>query len=386
MKARKLWPYLLVASVIVMHSASAQAWTLGSNAVTQGDAEGGTTGWTSVSPNPLFATQSYGASGGWPTASDPGPANRGTKFFQGGSNATAEGHQVIDLSAVTALINAGQLSFAASAYLGGWSNQNDSASVTLRFKNSSGAVLATVSLPGPSAAGRNNVTGLFLVSQSGTVPANSTQADVDLKMIRAGGSANDGYADNLTVVFTQTGGGGSGGGSLNTNLIQNGDAEGASSAWIAANGGALGTQSYGASGYPTATDPGPAQRGSKFFYGASVAAADSRQLIDVSGLASEIASGLHFSLSAYLGGYATQDDRASIVAHFLAGDGSRLDTVVLGGPYAAERLGATGLFYSGVDGNVPAGTRSLDVHMLTYRVGGTVADGYIDNVSVVLHH
>src|SRR5262249_36733613 len=160
---------------------------------------------------------------------------------------------------------------------------------------------------GPSAAGRNNVTGLFLVSSSGVVPASATRADVDLKMVRAAGTANDGYADALTLVFAASS---SGGGALDTDLVVNGDAEAGTTFWTAAGGSAsIQSQTWGASGgWPATTDPGPSNRGTHFFYGGNNASADSFQTIDVSGLATDIAAGVRFTLGAYLGGYQTQDD------------------------------------------------------------------------------
>lgn len=373
---------LLAALLLLAATPARAAVTLGSNAVSNGGAESGTSGWSAVSPNPLFSTQAYGASGGWPLPTDPGPPSRGAGFFYGGNNATAEGHQLLDLSPIASTIASGA-TFAASAYLGGWSNTNDNATVTIRFQNSAGQTLSTVTMPGPSAAGRNNVTGLFLVSSSGVVPAAATRADVDLKMVRTAGTANDGYADALSLVFSASS---AGGGSLDTNLVVNGDAEAGTTGWTPS-GAAIAAQTWGASGgWPTASDPGPASRGTRFFYGGNNASADSFQSIDVSGLATDIAAGLRFTLGGFLGGYLTQDDRAAVVLDFLAADGSVLDTVTLGGPYAAERLNVTGLFYSQIDGDVPAGTRSLDLHVVVTRAGGTASDGYLDNLSVVLHH
>lgn len=46
-----------------------------------------------------FTVVSYATGGGYPTAADPGPADRGLNFFAGGSNETdATGMQAIDVS------------------------------------------------------------------------------------------------------------------------------------------------------------------------------------------------------------------------------------------------------------------------------------------------
>src|SRR5262245_62973264 len=100
--------WLTVALVLALGSASANAAvSLGGNAILNGDAESGVTGWAAVSPNPLFTPQTYGANGGFPTATDPGPPARGTSFFYGGTNATAEGHQLLDLTPIASAIASG---------------------------------------------------------------------------------------------------------------------------------------------------------------------------------------------------------------------------------------------------------------------------------------
>jgi len=166
------------------------------------------------------------------------------------------------------------------------------------------------------------------------------------------------------------------------NLLINGDAENGVNAWSAVGGLAIQVQTYGTTGYPAAADPGPFTRGSSFFYGGNAASADARQVVDLAPLADEIAAGARFTLSAYLGGFITQDDRASVVMRLLADDGTPLTSVTLGGPYAAERIGATGA----MDGKVPLATRSADVHLVMTRASGSGNDGYADDISLVLHN
>ena len=217
-----------------------------------------------------------------------------------------------------------------------------------------------------------------------------------------GGAA---LAGNTTGATAGDASGGSGGNATNTagsagalggaapepfqtdNLLLNGDAENAENAWLASNAGtAIKTQKYGAATFPAASDVGPVNRGASFFYGGQGAAADSHQLVDVSGFASQIAVGARFSLSAHLGGAAGQDDRASVVLQLLAADGSSLGTETLGGPYAAERVGTTALLANKLDGKLPSATRSIDVHLVAIRASGTDDDGYADNPILMLHN
>ncbi len=171
------------------------------------------------------------------------------------------------------------------------------------------------------------------------------------------------------------------------NLLLNGDAESGDSAWLAqAAPAAIKTEKYGANTFPAASDVGPANRGASFFYGGPSASADSHQRVDVTAFADQIVSGARFSLSAYLGGSAGQDDRAAVVLQLLAADGSNLGTETLGGPYAAERVGTTALLANKLDGKLPIATRAIDVHLVMTRASGTDDDGYADNLALTLHN
>jgi hypothetical protein len=171
------------------------------------------------------------------------------------------------------------------------------------------------------------------------------------------------------------------------NLLINGDAEQGDTGWlVAGTATAIRAVKYGENGYPSAVEPGPAQRGAGFFDGGDNPRADSHQSIDVSVHAARIQQGLRARLSAYLGGYQDQNDNASVVLRFLAADGSLLSQSVLGGPYAAERLSTTGLLAYELDAKLPPLTQSIDVHLVMTRAGGTGSDGYADNLSLVLHN
>jgi hypothetical protein len=201
----------------------------------------------------------------------------------------------------------------------------------------------------------------------------------------AGGSAGSNVAGNGT-------GGGSGTGGSNeppfttSELLVNGDAEQGATGWTASGPeSSIEAEEYGAPDFPAATDPSPITRGNHFFRGSANPNVDAHQEIDVTPFAARIATGLHFKIQAHLGGYADQDDHASIVIRLLAADGTALDTSTLGGPLAAERLGMTGLVGCSLDGKLPEATRRIDVHLVMRRAGGTGNDGYADNLSLVLH-
>jgi hypothetical protein len=212
----------------------------------------------------------------------------------------------------------------------------------------------------------------------------------------ASGSGNGGTSSGTGNVSGAPGGGSPSGGDgsggtgepqfTSDELLVNGDAEQGVTGWTAiAADTALVAEAYGATDYPTVTDPGPAVRGGSFFRGSDNLDAGAHQQVDLTPFADRIARGLHFQVKAHLGGYATQDDHASLLIRLLAADGTLLESSTLGGPLAAERMGITALLGCSLDGKLPPATRSIDVHLVMRRAGGTGNDGYADNLSLVLH-
>lgn len=145
----------------------------------------------------------YSTGGGFPTASSPGPADRGVAFFSGGSGGNSTLNQNLTLSAAYLnKIKTGAVKLNATAWLGGFSSQNDSAHFWVTLTPSSGGA-TIVKLVGPTAAQRNNTT-KFIKKQIANVavPSNTTKISVQLRFTRVEGSYNDGYADSLAVTLT----------------------------------------------------------------------------------------------------------------------------------------------------------------------------------------
>jgi hypothetical protein len=184
--------------------------TLGQNAIVNGDAEAGVgssdgsvvpvPGWT-VSGQ--FTAVQYGAPGGFPLATDPGPTNRGNNFFAGGpSAALSTGTQLVDVSNISSQINAGLVAFALSGYLGGFDGQNDNAILATQFLN--GATVLGTSAIGPvTDQQRAGNTELLFETASGVIPVSTTSIEFSLALTRVDGSYDDGYADNLSFVATE---------------------------------------------------------------------------------------------------------------------------------------------------------------------------------------
>lgn len=182
--------------------------TLGHNLVFNGDAEYGrgfnsngtqqyAAGWNN--PGPGGITQiTYLAGNGFPAPSDPGPANRGNSFFSGGTNATSTMTQRIDLSSLASTIGAGDVNFVLSAWLGGYSSQNDTASVTARFLDAANVEIGAVQLAPVIASERGNATKLLFREQLGALPTGARSVSLELTALRSTGE-NDGYADNISL-------------------------------------------------------------------------------------------------------------------------------------------------------------------------------------------
>jgi uncharacterized protein (TIGR03437 family) len=140
------------------------------------------------------------------TPTSPGPADRGANLFGGGFTATAAISQVVNIAGSAAAIDAGTQKYTLSAWLGGWSTQNDNALLRATFRNASGASVGTAQVGPVLAADRGGITQLLLRSTTGTVPAGTRTVEVVLAFERREGNADDGYADNLSFSLESSGG------------------------------------------------------------------------------------------------------------------------------------------------------------------------------------
>jgi hypothetical protein len=143
---------------------------------------------------------------------------------------------------------------------------------------------------------------------------------------------------------------------------------------------------YGTSGFPTLADSAALGGGVNFFAGGpGGATAAATQVVDVSGAAAEIDTGtLTATLSALLGGFATQTDHATVTASFLDAAGAPIGGLSLPTVGPGDRGSVTALVARSDSGPVRAGTRQISVRIDAIRDEGSYNDGYVDNVSLVL--
>lgn len=158
-------------------------------------------GWTTTGELNVIE---YGTSGGYPLSTDPGPDNRGKNFFGGGPNdndAVSTATQTIDVSSVVLALESGNVSYVLTGWLGGYSSQEDNAVLTIQFEDGSGQALGQAQIGPVAAEDRQGATGLLQRTANGKVPKGTRKIVVTLTITRTEGTANDGYADNLSLTL-----------------------------------------------------------------------------------------------------------------------------------------------------------------------------------------
>jgi uncharacterized protein (TIGR03437 family) len=168
---------------------------LGTNLVVNGNAEAGPNarapnlalyvpGWSTTNEASVAA---YGGGTNWIQTIDPGPADRGTNLFWGGSGYLSTMYQEIDVSAAASLIDAGQVTYAISAWLGSQGGLISPA-LTYTFLDWSGSQLVATSQLGHDTL---RDTGLIEVAHSDTLPAGTRVVHILLTFPYANSMADD---------------------------------------------------------------------------------------------------------------------------------------------------------------------------------------------------
>jgi hypothetical protein len=110
--------------------------------------------------------------------------------------------QTIDVSQYATAIDTGAVSYTLDGWLGGYSSQDDNSVLTVTFQDGGGGTLAMGHIGPVLAVDRQDATGLLERTAVGAVPFGTRTLTVVLAMTRQEGTANDGYADNLSLTFT----------------------------------------------------------------------------------------------------------------------------------------------------------------------------------------
>lgn len=144
---------------------------------------------------------------------------------------------------------------------------------------------------------------------------------------------------------------------------------------------------YGAGAFPSAAVSLFVGGGTAFFAGGpDVGFSTADRDVDVSAAAPEIDAGrVRADLGALLGGYAGENDAATVRVQFLGANQGVLGLLAVGPVTATDRGGQTTLLRRAASAAVPPGTRSLFVSVAATRAGPSgYDDGYADNLGLSL--
>jgi hypothetical protein len=157
--------------------------------------------------------------------------------------------------------------------------------------------------------------------------------------------------------------------------------------WKSNKGSMFTAVAYGAAGgFPDKQSPGPKSRGKNFFAGGpSGSTSGASQIDSLTRYEKLISSGkAKFKLSAYLGGYSSQGDYATLTVTWLTAKGAVLGHTTIGPVTPAQRKDVTGLLPRSASGKAPAAARKADVILHMVREDGEYVDGYADNLSLTI--
>ena len=146
----------------------------------------------------------------------------------------------------------------------------------------------------------------------------------------------------------------------------------------------------GSANFPDAGASAAIGGGSQFFAGGPANGAGNSvetatQTVDASTAAAQIdAGGVVATLSADLGGFASQEDQAAVAAAFLGAAGQQTGALTVGPVTAEDRSNTTELLARTGAIAVPKGTRTIRVTIAATKFAGAYNDAYVDNVSLSL--
>jgi hypothetical protein len=213
---------------------SAHAVSFNTNLIVNGDAEAGTAGanpydvvtvpgWMTTGNLSVYQ---YDSDNIFPAFTSPGPVSRGNNFFGGGpvnsfvpnisfvniarwssnqSNSVSTAFQTIDLLSDAGTIDAGDINFNLSGFLGGYGIERDAASVVASFLDANNLTLSSARIGPVTDLDRNFTTGLQERTTTGLVPIGTRSILVELQMNAidtVNSDSNHAYADNLSLVLT----------------------------------------------------------------------------------------------------------------------------------------------------------------------------------------
>ncbi|CAF4461507.1 unnamed protein product, partial [Didymodactylos carnosus] len=127
-------------------------------------------------------------------------SDRGNCYFYAGVSANTSMSQIIDLTSYSSAIDNNMMTYNLSAWLGGITSQDDSASVSFTFLDTCYGLLGTSGTIGPvKALDRSSQTELLYRSTSGSVLPNTRYVNIQVVITRFSGSTSNGDVDDISL-------------------------------------------------------------------------------------------------------------------------------------------------------------------------------------------
>ena len=157
--------------------------------------------------------------------------------------------------------------------------------------------------------------------------------------------------------------------------------------WSNAVGSTFTATAYGAAGgFPGPDSPGPSNRGKNFFAGGPGGAVSKASQTDSLEQYQTLIGGGNaiFTLSAWLGGYATQGDYATLTITWQTSSGEDIGQATIGPVTETQRNGVTGMLFRSLSGKVPTAASQVRLTIYMVREAGEYNDGYADNLGLTI--
>ena len=162
-------------------------------------------GWTTTGN---LSTWTYAArEGDRPTQAFSATIGGGKNFFAGGpgdnsgKQTTHTAAQTIDVSGAATEIDASQVGATLTAFIGGYTVDDDLATVTARFLDAAGAALGSVRVGPVSIDDRKRLTVLLKRTAQANLPLNTRSIAVVITVTANGNGAHHAYIDNISLTL-----------------------------------------------------------------------------------------------------------------------------------------------------------------------------------------
>lgn len=157
-------------------------------------------GWEDSGPATVIAYQQAAAFGYPDPARHVLPTDRGNAYYAGMAEGTT--YQRIGVADLSSLIDAGQVRYDLSAWLGGFAEQDEHLRLSIRFLDARGRAIGQPALLDPvHVYHRRSESGFLLRERAGDVPAGTRSIRIEIENIgiHTPPYVRDGYADNIAL-------------------------------------------------------------------------------------------------------------------------------------------------------------------------------------------